>query len=350
MKLKLIRGLSWMNIVSLIAVLVLPILYFTQSAQASSLTQAYVRLDRLKTATPTTGLVCARPTTATTTNVDVAVTFPTVAVTDYTLSSTTTNWTASTGSIPTGTTAWPGITGATIAVGGHTVTWTYTAQTLSTSNTYCFTWTNTAALTTAAAGTNQIGTIALHNTGPTLTDSSQYALSIVANDQVVVTGTINPTFSFSLSGTSANFSSIGNSEVDASPTPSITIVTNARNGYTAWVEDANNGTLNSAGTSSNIPIPTTLGSASVNLSAKSSTGAFGLGVTTTGGATATAAYNGATAGYAGTLANTFQPMASSSTYSSGDTITLIPRAIASTTQAPANDYTDTLTVVAAGQF
>ena len=349
------RRVTQITAIASIAMLVFvaTINFFTYSnvARAASLTQAYVRLDRLKTATPTSGLVCARPTTSTTTNVDVAVTFPTVAVTDYTVSPTTTNWTGSTGSIPAGTTAWPGITSATIAVVGHMVTWTYTAQTLNVGTTYCFNWANTAALTTSASGINQIGTIALHNTGPTLTDSSQYALSVIANDQVSITGTINPTFSFSLSQTSTSFSTIGNSVVDASPLPAVSITTNARNGYTAWVKDANNGTLNSAGTGANIPIPGSVGGASYNLATMTGPGAFGLGVTVSGGgATADAAYNGATTAYAGTLSNAFRPMASSTTYASNDTITLIPRAIASTTQAPASDYTDTLTVVAAGQF
>lgn len=133
--------------------------------------------------------------------------------------------------------------------------------------------------------------------------------------------------------------------------PAVGITTNARNGYTVWVKDANNGTFNSAGTGANIPIPTTLGTASIDMSTKSGTGAYGLGVTVSGGsATANTAYNGATTNYAGTLSNVFQPMASSITFATSDTITLIPRVIASTTQAPANDYTDTLTIVAAGQF
>ncbi|NTV55047.1 MAG: hypothetical protein HGA16_00905 [Candidatus Moranbacteria bacterium] len=340
---------SIIGVVAILVAIVAPIVMI-QNAKASGLTQAYVRLDRLKTATATTGLVCARPTTATTTNIDVAVTFPTVAVTNYIVSSTASKWAATGSNIPTGTTAWPGIASATVTVSGQKVTWTYAAQTLNTGTTYCFTWADSTALTTSAAGVDQLGLIELHNTGPTLTDSSQYALSIIANDQVLITGTVNPTFTFSLSQTSTSFSSIGTSVVNASPTPVVSVTTNARNGYTAWVQDANNGTLNSAGASTNIPAPGAVGS-NYDLATLTANGAFGLGVTVSGGSTTAATeYNGATAGHAGALSTSFRPMASSTTVSAGDTITMIPRAIAKSTQAPANDYTDTLTVVAAGQF
>ena len=342
------RGMSAIGIVALLVAIAAPIV-FVQNAKASNLQQAYVRLDRLKTATPTSGLVCVNPKTSTTTNIDIAVTFPTVAVTDYTLNATGANWAATGSNIPAGTTAYPAIASYTATVSGHTVTWAYaTPQTLTAGTTYCFTWANTATLTTSAAGTSQIGSIALHNTGAVLTDSANYALSIVANDQVLITGTINPTFSFALSPTSTSFSSISTSVVDASPTPGITITTNARNGYTAWVSDANGGTLNSAGTGTNIPTPGAVGS-NYDLTTMTTNGAFGLGVTVSG-PTVVAEYDGTTAGHAGTLSTSFRPMATKNTYGSGDTITLIPRAIAKATQAPANDYTDTLTVVAAGQF
>ena len=52
----------------------------------------------------------------------------------------------------------------------------------------------------------------------------------------------------------------------------------------------------------------------------------------------------------GTLSNIFQPIAASSGTTAGDILTLIERAKISSVQAPAADYTDTLTVVAAGRY
>ncbi|MEI6650852.1 MAG: hypothetical protein WCL23_05495, partial [Candidatus Moraniibacteriota bacterium] len=96
------RGMSAIGIVALLVAIAAPIV-FVQNAKASNLQQAYVRLDRLKTATPTSGLVCVNPKTSTTTNIDIAVTFPTVAVTDYTLNATGANWAATGSNIPAGT-------------------------------------------------------------------------------------------------------------------------------------------------------------------------------------------------------------------------------------------------------
>ena len=344
MKNGMLKSFSWINILNLIALLVLPILYCTQKVQAAGLTQAAVRLDRMSATATTGGTVCAKPTT---TDVEtmVMVTFPT----GFGVNSTAANWTTTITNLPFGATAWPGI-GTATSVSGQNVTFPSTDLTVGTM--YCFNFAGTSTLTNPAANNSLIGTVTTQKTGPTTIDSSQYALSIVSSgyDQVSINGTINPTFSFSLSGTSANFTSIANSVSNTSSNPTVTIVTNARNGWTAWVKDANGGTLTSAGTGTNIPTPGAVGS-NYDLSTMTSTGAFGLGVTTTGGSsTPTTEYNGATAGHAGTLSSTFRPMASSTAYAASDVVTLLPRAIASTTQAPASDYTDTLTVVAAGQF
>ena len=63
-----------------------------------------------------------------------------------------------------------------------------------------------------------------------------------------------------------------------------------------------------------------------------------------------AEYNGTNTTSGGTLSTTFQPIAASSGTTGGDVLTLIERAKIVATQAAASDYTDTLTVVAAGRF
>jgi hypothetical protein len=63
-----------------------------------------------------------------------------------------------------------------------------------------------------------------------------------------------------------------------------------------------------------------------------------------------AEYNGTNTTSGGTLSTTFQPIAAANGTTDGDVLTLIERAKISAVQAAATDYTDTLTVVAAGRF
>jgi len=337
----------------LMVAILAPILYI-QNAKASNFTFATIRLDRMQANTFTSMMVCAKPTSSNT-ETSAQIIFPS----GFTLSTTPGDWTTNSttnSSWPTGASGWPAISGevtSTTTNTNDTATFTFTSTAMSTSTTYCFNMTSTTAAlkTPVATGTNLVTTMNIRTVTPTVVDSSQVGLTVVAAgyDQVAVTGTVAPTFSFALSGTSAPLGTIANSVVSASPTPTVTIVTNASRGWTTWVSDANNGTLTSAGASANIPTPGAVGS-NYDLSTMAATGAYGLGVTVSGGVTVTPEYAGAVASHAGTLSSTFRPIASSSTYATSDVVTLIPRAIAKTTQAPAADYTDTLTVVAAGQF
>jgi hypothetical protein len=70
----------------------------------------------------------------------------------------------------------------------------------------------------------------------------------------------------------------------------------------------------------------------------------------TGTVTIAGEYLGTNTTSGGTLSTTFQPIASANGVTDGDTITLIERAKITAIQKAANDYTDTLTVVAAGLF
>ncbi len=71
-----------------------------------------------------------------------------------------------------------------------------------------------------------------------------------------------------------------------------------------------------------------------------------------GGGTLTidAEYNGLTTSAGGTLSATFTEFASADGPAGDDVVTLIPRAAISGLTEAASDYTDTLTVVAAGNF
>src|SRR4051812_33060256 len=80
-------------------------------ASAASLNKSFVRIDRMKISTVTTGTVCATPGTVASTEGKVVVTFPA----GFTVSTTAGNWTVNTTNLawPTfsgfTTSAWPGI-------------------------------------------------------------------------------------------------------------------------------------------------------------------------------------------------------------------------------------------------
>jgi hypothetical protein len=336
------------SIFFLLAVLVLP-LFFAQRVQAGNFQQISVRLDRLKASTATGGTVCAQPQTAGT-EADVQVTFPS----GFTVSGTAGNWTVTTTNLPSGATAWVSI-GTASAVSGQTVT--FPSGDLVVGTLYCFNFTGTSTLTTSTAGNDKTGTITTRTSGPATIDSSGYALSIVSDDQIVVTATVPATFSFALSGNTDTFSGNLSTTTTSTSGRTVTISTNAAAGWVAWVKSAN-AALNSAGTGASIA---TAGSVDNTPSDLASTTGYVLDVditTDSGTGTGTvtqasnygAEYAGSNSTSGGTLSTTFQPIAASSGTTDGDVLTLIERAKITAVQAAATDYTDTLTIVAAGRF
>src|SRR5882672_8403240 len=77
--------------------------FLPTTADAAAFTQAYLRLDRMKSTTPTGGTVCAKPVTVATEGL-VVITFPST----YTASTTAANWTVTTTNLPATSTAWLG--------------------------------------------------------------------------------------------------------------------------------------------------------------------------------------------------------------------------------------------------
>ncbi len=307
-----------------------------------------MRPDRLKASTATTGLICAQPQTVGT-EADVQVTFPT----GFTLGLAAT-FTVTTTNLPSGATVWPGI-GTASNVTGQVVTFPSTDLVVGTL--YCFNWSSSTAVTTSSAGNDKTGTITTRTSGPATIDSSGYALSIVSDDQIVVTATVPATFSFALSGNTDTFSGNLGTTTTSTSGKTVTISTNAASGWVAWVKSAN-AALNSASTSATIATAGTVNDTPSDLA--SVTGyVLDVDITTdsgTGTGTITQAagfgaeYAGANATSGGTLSTTFQPIAASDGTTDGDVLTLIERAKISAVQAAATDYTDTLTVVAAGRF
>ncbi len=331
-----------LGIFTLLFVLVIPIL-FAEKAEAAGLQQAYVRPDRLKASTATTGLVCAKTAVTDVTESNVVVTFPT----GFTLGLAAT-FTVTTTNLPSGATAWAGI-GTATNVTSQAVT--FPSSNLTANTLYCFNWSSTTAVTNSTAGNDKTGTIASGG------NSSSYALSIISDDQIVVTATVPSTFTFSLSANTDTFASSLSTTAQLSNGVTATIATNAASGWVAWVKSAN-AALNSASTGATIATTGSIDDTPTALTG--GTNGYLLDVTFTDSGTGTgtvtqaagygAEYDGNSSNTGGTLSTTFQPVAASSGTTDGDTVIMKSLARISAVQAAASDYTDTLTVVAAGRF
>lgn len=342
------QGISVAEIFSLLFVLVLPLLV-VNTAEAANLSQAYVRLDRLAASIATGGTVCAKSATASV-ETTVKVTFPT----GFTVNTTATNWTTTTTNLPSGATAWIGI-GTASSVSGQEVT--FPSGDMVVGTLYCFNFASSSTLTTSTAGNDKTGVVTTQLAGPTTIDTGNYALSIVSNDQIAVTATVPATFTFSLSANTDTFASNLSTTAQLSNGVTATVATNAAAGWVTWVKSAN-AALNSASTGATIATVGTVNNTVDSLT--STTYGYLLDVTFVDSGTGTgtvtqaanygAEYNGNSSDSGGTLSTTFQPVAASDGTTDGDTLTLKALARISAVQPAATDYTDTLTVIAAGRF
>ena len=327
-----------------LCILVLPIL-LSKSVEAAAHKQVWVRLDRLAASATTGGTVCVKTAAVNVTEADVAVTFPS----GFTVNGTASNWTTTTTNLPSGASAWLGIGTATTAVGSVV---TFPSSDLATDTLYCFNFSGTTTLTNhVTPANNYTGTVASGG------NSSSYALSIITNDAVTVTATVPSTFTFSLSANADTFASALSTTAQLSNGVTATVVTNAASGWVTWVK-SQNAALNSASTGATIA---TIGTINDTVDALTG-GNYGylLDVTFTdsGNGTGTVSqgagygqeYDGNSSNSGGTLSTSFQPVASSTGTTDGDTIVLKELARVTAFQPAASDYTDILTVVAAGRF
>jgi hypothetical protein len=315
------------------------------AAHAGTLTQVFVRFDRMQTSTATTGTVCATPATAGA-EANVQVVFPT----GYTLG-TAANFTVNTTNLawPTGGTLWPGI-GTATNVTGQTVTFPSTDLTVATL--YCFNWINTAAVTISASATpSNTGTVTTQTSVPATIDSATYNTASVTNDQIAVSATVPSSFSFAISANTDALGTLGTGSVTASPTPrTATVNTNAKNGWMVWAKDANTGLTSS--TASATIASTSPGS---NSTLSAGTAGYNTGLTqtqTSGSGTITVAtpFVGGSTGKGGGLDTSLRTVASSNGTANNAVLTLTNNVAIAATTAAASDYADTITVVGAGLF
>ncbi len=350
--------------ISIVAVLgLLLTISMPMFANASSLGQAGVRLGRLGNGASTNNdaLVTFKLNTTPTSVADVVLTFPSgFTLTAGTITPTTTGFPAT----PSGITVTPGTLSATVVsagagLGGTITVSGLTSASLTSTNLYGFDIPTGSITNPSTAGQYSI-TVSSDTSTPTVIDSTLvpvYIYGTSANqDQVTVTASVSPNFNFALSSNSDTIPAVDPTTIQTSAGVNMTVGTNSPLGYTAYVKSAN-GALVSA-TSPSTPIstgvfsnstPNTLTAGTTNYTFVPSTG------TACSICTGSLSYNG---GYTITNGNqggafngtNFAAFVSRNGYTNADVVTLKERVTVANTVAYANDYTDTLTVVAAGNF
>lgn len=342
-----------MTSIGLIAVLLGLTLYpiLNPGKANAAVTESFVRFDRLATGSGVSGSACLNTTTSGT-ETGVTIVFPS----DWTISSTASNWTVTTTNLPTGagggtSTAWPGINTAS-SVNGLSVT--FPSTDLSTGTLYCFNFTG-ASSTVGAAGNNKTGQLKTTGGSPYV-DTVDWATSVVSSgaDQITVTASVSATMTFSLSGNSVSLGTINPNTTTAGSAITQSVSTNARNGWISWVKSGTDGgsgvgALHSTVANADIDSP---GSFDGTPETLTTAGGYVLDVNTgTGTPTVNAEYDTASADAGGHISQSqFRQTATAGDPASGDTVTLVVKARSSDTTPAAADYTDTLTVVAAGSF
>lgn len=362
---------------------VIPFLSLSQHADAAAFQRAYVRLDRLTATTATGGRVCVNPAAGATVETKLNVNFPTTAATSYVVNSTAANWTT-TYAFETGfvATAMPITGNVASAVAGNVVTFDLTSN-LTAGTLYCFNFAATNTLTTSSAGAaisgSNFGYVETRDATTAVVDKSFWGVTIVSagTDVVVVTGQVVPYFTMALSANVDSWSApLGTGIVNSSTGQTVTLNSNALNGWILWIKGTNFKTTGITETGTNpanrhgaLTSATASGYAISNntnniLATPSASHAFtagvedyGLGVTAiaqgTGAGTtsAHAVYDGATVGTAGVIDPTqYRPISSSTGTAVNATVTVKMVATVSTATPPATDYTDTIIYIGAGQF
>ena len=331
---------------------------------------SYMRTNRHIAVASTGGTICATtPATTPGTESSIKVTFPTVptgVTTDYVVTATATNWTTTVTNLPAGATAWPGI-GTATTVAGKIVT--FPSSSLAASTFYCFNFSGTNTLKNASAGNSFKAYLASYNAANAKLMETEFGLSVVDGttkyDQYTVTATVPPIFIFYLETNIDSFpSDLDPTFVSVSGGVNFDITTNAKGGWIAWVKDSQQGlfsatanyTILTSGTVDATPTTLVPNAEGYVLAADVVTDAAG-GCTvspdpeydkTNGVIPANQVRSG------GTLSSNFQPVAICTgippATSNGDKVLLTERASISGGTPAGTDYSDILTVVAAGNF
>lgn len=325
-------------------------------ASATQLSQVSVSLGRLGSSASTGNdlLVTFRLNTTPTNVGQIVVTFPAgFTIATGTPAVSTTGFPATPASI----TAPPGTLAATATAGSRTIVLTgLTSASLDNTTLYGFKIPAGTITNPASVGQYEI-TVASQTSGGSPIDLTYAEVYITGSnqDQIVENASVAPNFNFSLSANTDTVPKVDSSTIQTSSGVTMTVGTNSPLGYTAYVKSAN-AALTSA-TSPGTPIttgtfdatPDALAAGTTNYGFVPSTGAACS--TCTGSLSYDAEYSIGDGTHAGAFNGTnFASFVSRSGYTNADQVILKVRDTVANTIGYANDYTDTLTIVAAGNY
>jgi hypothetical protein len=208
--------------------------------------------------------------------------------------------------------------------------------------------------TAATGGTNRVtnpGTADSYIIDITAaTDTGKLAAVIVDNEQVSLTGSVDPSITFSLDANASAFGALSVSSINTcTPNITLTIGTNAQNGYTITVQDSGN-TTNPGFYNSSASYLIGSANAAFDDNDLLEIGQEGYGIQASSAGSTIAARYDQSGNNVGGLEITATPLASYATkMTANHTITIVHKA-AIATFTSAGNYADTLTYIATGNF
>ena len=195
-----------------------------------------------------------------------------------------------------------------------------------------------AQITNPAAGTYIV------SIAGTFGDTGTFAVTILADDQIPVTASIDPTLTLTVANTALALGTLSSSSVATTSENNIVVGTNGAHGYTISVKDVGNGAspgLYSSGAGKLV--------ASSTATLAAGTEGYGANCNKTSGSGACSFADGATGNVTGLTLAAATFASYGSTPSGSDTFRIrVKAAIASST--PAGAYADTLTVIGTANF
>jgi hypothetical protein len=326
---------------SVLSVLLLAVIFVavgTVEVKAAPFTRATIRYDRMMTNKLSSLQVIVVPASVGT-EAKVVLVFASASVS--------VGQSASTTNIPSYATALPGV--GTTAVGAGTSI-AVPCSDLTVGSTYAYNL--TVGVTTPGAGA-YLDKVQTWDSGNNVIDSTTVTSRIISNDQVVITANVPSNFTFVLSGNTDAFTSdLSSGAVAGTAGISVAVSTNASKGWIGWVKSANTA-LSSVTTGESIGTSGTYNSTPETCQTGTDCYVLDVGVTSgtgTGALTADPEYAGNWTSTGGTLMNYLVPFAARTGKTNGDTVWLKALATMTATKAAGSDYTDTWTVVGAGNF
>jgi hypothetical protein len=351
------KKLALILVLSLLIQLVAPV--FMKKTEASQLTEASIRLDRMgagiAASTDDPILVVFKP-TSTATEGKIVITWPTTNA--FTVSSTDADHTTTTTGIPSTYQGETLVAAPTLGTPGAETTGvvTYTVGDLTAGTLYGFYITG--GITNPATGNagSKTVTIATTTSADAAIDSATVTVDTTTTgaDLVTVTATVGSTFNFALGSNAIALGALSSGSISTGNV-TIDIDSNAANGWVAFIRsEGSAATLASALSGDSIASTGTVNGTVETVSAGTENYVVDAATVQGGGGSGTIteateyAGNGTTTG--GTLTTSYNQIAQSTGQANSDTITLTALVAISTLTAAASDYTDTWEVVGAGNF